>query len=77
MSRKFVSLVVGTGTNPIHALLYLIFIKRGSTISKIIGYNVQPLAYLVDPDVRLWVHEEIVDGRKLSEIINQDHENIK
>jgi glycerol-3-phosphate dehydrogenase len=31
----------------------------------------------IDPDVRLWVHEEIVDGRKLSEIVNTEHENVK
>lgn len=25
----------------------------------------------------MWVFEEIVDGRKLSEVINEKHENIK
>ena len=25
----------------------------------------------------MWVHEEEVDGRKLTEIINSDHENVK
>ena len=24
-----------------------------------------------------WVHEEIVSGRKLTEIINEEHENVK
>lgn len=31
----------------------------------------------IEPEVRLWVFEEIIDGRKLSEIINEDHENVK
>ena len=30
-----------------------------------------------EEDVRMWVYEEEVDGRMLTEIINQDHENIK
>ena len=25
----------------------------------------------------MWVHEEEVEGRKLTEIINSDHENVK
>jgi glycerol-3-phosphate dehydrogenase len=25
----------------------------------------------------MWVHEEEVDGRKLTEIINESHENVK
>ena len=28
-------------------------------------------------EVRMWVFEEEVDGRKLTEIINTDHENVK
>ena len=28
-------------------------------------------------EVKMWVFEEIVNGKKLTEIINQDHENIK
>ena len=27
--------------------------------------------------VNMWVYEEMVEGRKLTEIINQDHENVK
>lgn len=27
--------------------------------------------------VKMWVFEEIVEGRKLTEIINQTHENVK
>ena len=25
----------------------------------------------------MWVYEELIDGRKLTDIINQDHENVK
>ena len=25
----------------------------------------------------MWVYEEMVDGRKLTEIINEQHENVK
>ena len=28
-------------------------------------------------NVKMWVFEEIVDGRKLTEIINETHENVK
>ena len=28
-------------------------------------------------EVKMWVFEEMVNGRKLTEIINQEHENVK
>jgi len=31
----------------------------------------------IDDEVRMWVHEEIVYGRNLSDIINERHENVK
>ncbi|XP_028927057.1 glycerol-3-phosphate dehydrogenase [NAD(+)], cytoplasmic-like isoform X1 [Ornithorhynchus anatinus] len=48
----------------------------GSAISKIVGRNVCHSGRF-SPAVRLWVFEETVGGRKLSDIINQDHENVK
>ena len=30
-----------------------------------------------DTEVRMWVFEETVNGKKLTEIINTDHENVK
>ncbi|XP_054237004.1 glycerol-3-phosphate dehydrogenase 1-like protein isoform X1 [Indicator indicator] len=48
----------------------------GSAIARIIGKNVQK-SNRFDPTVRMWVFEEIINGRKLSEIINQEHENVK
>jgi len=72
-----VSLAVGTGMA--RFLIFKIFIQRmirGSTIAKIVGANVKGLDW-VEKEVRLWVFEELINGRKLSEIINTDHENIK
>uniref|UniRef100_A0A183T2V0 Glycerol-3-phosphate dehydrogenase [NAD(+)] n=1 Tax=Schistocephalus solidus TaxID=70667 RepID=A0A183T2V0_SCHSO len=48
----------------------------GSTIGKIVGNNVLNLENFED-EVRMWVYEEIVNGKKLTEIINTSHENIK
>jgi len=49
----------------------------GSTVAKIVGSNVKTKTESFDPEVRVWVYEELVDGRKLTEIINSDHENVK
>ncbi|KAM4711387.1 glycerol-3-phosphate dehydrogenase 1-like protein isoform 2-T2 [Anableps anableps] len=48
----------------------------GSSIAKIIGHNVKA-SNRFDPMVNMWVYEEIIDGRKLTEIINTEHENVK
>ncbi|XP_038277595.1 glycerol-3-phosphate dehydrogenase 1-like protein [Dermochelys coriacea] len=48
----------------------------GSAIAKIIGKNIQK-SNRFDPVVKMWVFEEIINGRKLTEIINKDHENVK
>uniref|UniRef100_A0A8D0C879 Glycerol-3-phosphate dehydrogenase [NAD(+)] n=1 Tax=Salvator merianae TaxID=96440 RepID=A0A8D0C879_SALMN len=48
----------------------------GSAIAKIVGQNTQK-SNRFDPVVKLWVFEELINGRKLTEIINQEHENVK
>ena len=52
----------------------------GSAIAKIIGRNLL-MKEGVDPEVRMWVFEEEVEvggeTRKLTEVINGDHENVK
>ncbi|XP_069472736.1 glycerol-3-phosphate dehydrogenase [NAD(+)], cytoplasmic-like isoform X2 [Ambystoma mexicanum] len=48
----------------------------GSAISKIIGSNVRK-SNRFNPIVNLWVFEELINGRKLTDIINEDHENVK
>ncbi|XP_078538552.1 glycerol-3-phosphate dehydrogenase [NAD(+)], cytoplasmic-like isoform X2 [Lissotriton helveticus] len=50
--------------------------ERGSAIAKIIGGNVRK-SNRFNPIVNLWVFEELINGRKLTEIINEDHENVK
>lgn len=49
---------------------------RGSAIAKIVGGNAAQLARF-DPRVTMWVFEEDIGGRKLTEIINTQHENVK
>ncbi|XP_038294149.1 glycerol-3-phosphate dehydrogenase [NAD(+)], cytoplasmic isoform X2 [Canis lupus familiaris] len=48
----------------------------GSAIAKIVGGNAAQLSHF-DPRVTMWVFEEDVGGRKLTEIINTQHENVK
>ncbi|XP_015724197.1 glycerol-3-phosphate dehydrogenase 1-like protein isoform X2 [Coturnix japonica] len=48
----------------------------GSAIAIIIGKNVQK-SNRFDPTVNMWVFEEIINRRKLSEIINKEHQNVK
>uniref|UniRef100_B4XU25 Glycerol-3-phosphate dehydrogenase [NAD(+)] n=1 Tax=Triatoma infestans TaxID=30076 RepID=B4XU25_TRIIF len=62
MSGKKVS-IVGSG-------------NWGSAIAKIIGANVVNLKEF-DNEVKMYVYEELVDGKKLTEIINTTHENVK
>lgn len=50
----------------------------GSAIAKIIGENVTKHSDKFYAEaVKMWVFEEMVDGKKLSEIINTTHENVK
>merc|ERR1719453_2927218 len=48
----------------------------GSAIAKIIGRNVLDRDEF-DTEVRMWVYQEQVDGKNLTDIINTDHENVK
>ncbi|NWT20718.1 GPD1L protein, partial [Vireo altiloquus] len=48
----------------------------GSAVAKIIGNNVKKLQKFAST-VKMWVFEENIDGRKLTDIINNDHENVK
>uniref|UniRef100_A0A8C2ZM42 Glycerol-3-phosphate dehydrogenase [NAD(+)] n=1 Tax=Cyclopterus lumpus TaxID=8103 RepID=A0A8C2ZM42_CYCLU len=48
----------------------------GSAIAKIVGANAAKYDTF-DSTVNMWVFEETVNGRKLTEIINTDHENLK
>mmetsp|Transcript_155709 Transcript_155709/g.275068 ORF Transcript_155709/g.275068 Transcript_155709/m.275068 type:complete len:459 (+) Transcript_155709:89-1465(+) len=48
----------------------------GSTAARIVAQNTMKHDDF-DDEVNMWVYEEMVDGRKLSEIINEKHENVK
>ncbi|KAI2810526.1 hypothetical protein RDWZM_002517 [Blomia tropicalis] len=48
----------------------------GSAIAKIVGANTAKFPHF-ENEVRMYVYEEMVDGKKLSEIINTEHENVK
>lgn len=48
----------------------------GSTIAKIVGLNVVNNPKF-EKIIKMYVYEEMVNGRKLTEIINNDHENVK
>lgn len=49
---------------------------RGSAIAKIIGNNCKRLNIFED-EVLMYVYEEIIEGQRLTEIINKTHENVK
>uniref|UniRef100_A0A4W6C6J7 Glycerol-3-phosphate dehydrogenase [NAD(+)] n=1 Tax=Lates calcarifer TaxID=8187 RepID=A0A4W6C6J7_LATCA len=49
---------------------------QGSAIAKIVGANAAKYDKF-DTTVNMWVFEEMVNGRKLTDIINTDHENVK
>ncbi|KAJ9575223.1 hypothetical protein L9F63_025826, partial [Diploptera punctata] len=48
----------------------------GSAIAKIVGNNALRHDN-IDETVTMYVYEEIIDGKKLTEIINEQHENVK
>jgi len=49
----------------------------GSAIAKLVGENTASHPDLFVEETPIWVFEEVVNGRKLTEIINTDHENVK
>lgn len=50
----------------------------GSAVARVLGRNVHRFPEHFEPEVRMWVYEEeLSDGRKLSEVINAQHENVK
>ena len=49
----------------------------GSAIARLVGANTARFPERFVKDVNMWVFEEEVDGRKLTEIINTEHENVK
>lgn len=50
---------------------------RGSAIAKILGRNVTDRSEKFETCIKMWMYEEMVNGRKLTEIVNTEHENVK
>lgn len=50
--------------------------NRASALSMILGKNVRKYKCF-ENEIKMWVYEEMIDGRKLTDIINTEHENVK
>uniref|UniRef100_A0A0N5AWE8 Glycerol-3-phosphate dehydrogenase [NAD(+)] n=1 Tax=Syphacia muris TaxID=451379 RepID=A0A0N5AWE8_9BILA len=60
--------------------LHKFFIKlcfRGSAIACVIGKNAAEYPDYFGKDIKAWIFDEDVNGKKLSEIVNTEHENVK
>lgn len=51
--------------------------KRGSAIARVCAQNTINHPDVFEREVRMWVFEEDIDGKKLTDIINEKHENVK
>merc|ERR1712093_607082 len=49
----------------------------GSAIARLVGKNVKERSDHFDTEVKMWCYEEDFEGRKLTEVINDKHENVK
>lgn len=49
----------------------------GTAVAKLVAENTAEKSNLFEKEVKMWVFEEIIDGEKLTEIINTRHENVK
>lgn len=50
---------------------------RGSSIARVCAQNTIKHSDVFEREVRMWVFEEEINGKKLTEIINEKHENVK
>lgn len=49
----------------------------GTTIAKVLAENAATRPNLFKHNVYMWVHQELIEGKKLTDIINETHENVK
>ncbi|GAA5970768.1 hypothetical protein JCM11641_004446 [Rhodosporidiobolus odoratus] len=49
----------------------------GSAIARLVGKNVKERSDRFDTEVKMWCYEEDFEGRKITEVINEKHENPK
>ena len=52
-------------------------IFRGTAIARLVGKNILNHPRLFSSTVQFWVAEKMIDGKKLTDIINDTHENVK
>ncbi|CAN6670750.1 glycerol-3-phosphate dehydrogenase [NAD(+)] 1 [Trichomonascus vanleenenianus] len=62
--KRFKVCVVGSG-------------NWGTTIAKIVAENTAAHPDVFEKEVNMWVFQEQIEGRNLTDIINTDHENVK
>ena len=65
-------LEVVIGNSFVHVTLFF----RASALAIILGKNAKKYACF-ENEIKMWVYEELIEGKKLSEIINEQHENVK
>ncbi|GAB5029474.1 glycerol-3-phosphate dehydrogenase (nad(+)) [Nannochloropsis oceanica] len=66
------------GQSPLHKVSIVGSGNFGSAVARLLGRNVLQHPKHFETDIRMWVfEEELPDGRKLSEVINAEHENVK
>ncbi|CAI5760582.1 unnamed protein product [Candida verbasci] len=49
----------------------------GTAVAKLVAENTSEKPEIFQKDVQMWVFEEEINGKKLTEIINTEHENVK
>jgi glycerol-3-phosphate dehydrogenase (NAD+) len=57
--------------------LICFILKRGSAVSKLAGESALAQNEKFERRVNMYVYEENYEGRKLTEVINEKHENVK
>lgn len=68
--------ICGARGSPVPTATASLCPRRGSAIAKIAGSNTARLGSF-ESQVNMWVLEEEVGGRRLTDIINTEHENVK
>lgn len=60
-----------------YAIVTVMYTFRGSAIAKIVGQNVVDKSDIFETRVNMYMYEENFEGRKLTEVVNEKHENVK
>ncbi|MBW0485895.1 hypothetical protein O181_025610 [Austropuccinia psidii MF-1] len=74
---KLANMSVASYQRPKHRVAIIGSGNWGSAIAKLAAENTARHGDTFERDVPMWVYEEQVNGRNLTNIINEDHENVK